>query len=418
MTRSPGLSQWQHIVSMHLPHLSKPQVTALALWSFGMVLAQSCGLTSVTASIAPLVGRSEDAIRQQLREWCYDARDKRGPKRQAVDVTTCFAPLLHWVLRWWSPTERRLALAMDASTLGQRFTVLSISVLYRGCAIPVAWTILPANQKRAWRREWLRLLRLLRPAIPPDWTVLVLAARGLYARWLFQRIVRLGWHPFLRINQGCKFRPEGKARFVWLGELCGQVGQRWRGRGTAFSTKGSQVDCTLVAWWGEGHKEPWYILTDLAPEGSDAQWYGLRGWCEQGFKCIKRGGWQWQLTQMEKPSRAERVWLALALATLWVVSVGSDMEVGPGPEGAPLAPLKRGVEVEMPDVRALLGLGGPTQPRRLRLFRLGGLWLLVQGLKGRALTLPRRLIPEPWPDIPHPLGTVLPLHRRLSYAYM
>jgi hypothetical protein len=416
MSRHEQLWEWTTTVSTNMPHLSKPQATVLALWSFGIAFTCSCGRGTVATFLSLLLDQKLAAVEQRLYDWCLDAQDKDGGKRQDLDVSLCFAPLLNWIVRLWS--TRQLALTIDASSLGDRFVVLAISVVYRGCAIPVAWTILPANQKRAWRREWLRMLRLLRPAIPPDWTVLVLADRGLYARWLFQRIVRLGWHPFLRINQGCKFRPEGKARFVWLGELCGQVGQRWRGRGTAFSTKESQVDCTLVAWWGEGHKEPWYILTDLAPEGSDAQWYGLRGWCEQGFKCIKRGGWQWQLTQMEKPSRAERVWLALALATLWVVSVGSDMEVGAGPEGEPLALVKRGAEVEMPDVRALLGLGVPTQPRRLRLFRLGWLWLLVQGLKGRALTLPRRLIPEPWPDIPHQLGTVLPLHRRLSYAYM
>src|SRR5262249_56467825 len=56
----------------------------------------------------------------------------------------------------------------------------------------------------------------LRVAIPREWTVLVPADRGLYAGWLFRRIARLGWHPFLRINQGCKFRPAGPAHFVWL----------------------------------------------------------------------------------------------------------------------------------------------------------------------------------------------------------
>ena len=94
------------------------------------------------------------------------------------------------------------------------------------------------------------------------------------------------------------------------------------------------------------------------------------------------------------------------------------MEVGAGTEGEPGALVERGDKAEMPDVRELLGLGGPTQPRRLRLFRLGWVWLLVQGLKGQALALPRRLLPEPWPDIPQQLGTVLPLHKRLSYAYM
>ena len=416
MSRQDQLSEWTTSVSTNMPHLSKPQATVLALWSFGIVLTRSCGRGTVATFLALVLNQKLASVEQRLYDWCLDAQDKAGGKRQALDVTHSFVPLLTWVVRLWS--SKQLALTLDASSLGARFTVLAISVVYRGCAIPVAWTILPANQKRAWRREWLRMLRLLRPAMPRDWTVLVLTDRGLYARWLFRRIVRLGWHPFLRVNQGCKFRPAGQAKFVWLSALCGQVGQRWRGRGTAFSTKESQLECTLVAWWGEGHKEPWYILTDLAPEGSDAQWYGLRSWCEQGFKCIKRGGWQWQMTQMEAPARVERLWLALAVATLWVVSVGSELEVGAESERADLDVPEQGTDLDVPDLRELLGIGAPRRPRRLRLFRLGWLWLLVQGLKGGTLAQPRRLVPEPWPEIPEQLVSILPLHRRLSYAYM
>jgi hypothetical protein len=46
------------------------------------------------------------------------------------------------------------------------FRALAVCVVYRGIGIPVAWTIVPAGQKKAWRREWLRMLRLLRPAVP------------------------------------------------------------------------------------------------------------------------------------------------------------------------------------------------------------------------------------------------------------
>jgi hypothetical protein len=35
----------------------------------------------------------------------------------------------------------------------------------------------------------------------------------LYARWLFRRIVRLGWHPFMRINRGAKFSPNGTGQW-------------------------------------------------------------------------------------------------------------------------------------------------------------------------------------------------------------
>ena len=129
-------------------------------------------------------------MRQQLREFCYEATAKRGATRCALAVEPCFVPLLAWVVDQWEGTQ--LALALDATTLGTRFTVLALSVVYRGCAIPVAWTILPATVKHAWRREWLRMLRQVHRAVPRTWTVIVLADRGLYARWLFRRITRLG----------------------------------------------------------------------------------------------------------------------------------------------------------------------------------------------------------------------------------
>ena len=199
MARSDGLSEWSLTVSSNLPHLTTPQARLLAWWSYGIALTRCCGRGTVATFLALLLDQKVANIEQRLYEWCLDASDKAGTKRTALEVTTCFVPLLRWIVRLWDASQ--LALTVDASTLSDRFVVLAVSVVYRGCAIAVAWTILPAGQKRAWRREWLRMLRLLRPAIPADWTVLVLADRGLYARWLFRRIVRLGWHPFLRINQ-------------------------------------------------------------------------------------------------------------------------------------------------------------------------------------------------------------------------
>lgn len=149
MSHQDGLSQWSATVSTQMPQLSGPQAAVLASWSYGMVVAQSCGITTVATFLGMLRGQPAGTLRQRLREWCYDAPAKRGDQRRDLDVTTCFAPLLRWVLAWWAPGERRLALAVDASTLGQRFTVLTISVVYRGCAIPVAWRVVRATAKGA-----------------------------------------------------------------------------------------------------------------------------------------------------------------------------------------------------------------------------------------------------------------------------
>lgn len=390
MSRQDGLSVWTELVSSQLPHLSKSQARVLALWSYGIALTRSCGRRTVSTFLALLLGQKVNTVEQRLQEWCYEARGKagakRGVKRQELEVASCFVPLLKWVVSLWHGTQ--LALALDATSLKDWLVVLSVSVVYRGCAIPVAWVVLVGNQPAAWRPHWLRLLRHLREAIPPGWTVLVLADRGLYAPWLFRRIVRLGWHPFLRVNKGAKFRPTGCGQWYWLSELVGPVGGRFRSTGTAFAKADRRLPCTLLAWWGQGHEEPWFILTDLAAEGCDASWYGLRTWCEQGFKCLKRGGWQWQQTRMTDPNRAARLWLALAVASLWVISVGSDLELGPPPD-----------HPELPDLRPLLGLP-QSRTRRVRLFRGGWLWLLVQLVRGQPLPLPQRLIPEPWPDVP------------------
>jgi hypothetical protein len=125
---------WRATIMTHLPHLSKTQATGLALWSLVMVLARSCALSAVSAFLAEGLKQKDNTVRQRLREWCYEAAAKRGKQRQAVHVESCFAPLLAWVLSWWMGTQ--LALALDATTLGSRFVVLAISVLYCGCAIP------------------------------------------------------------------------------------------------------------------------------------------------------------------------------------------------------------------------------------------------------------------------------------------
>jgi hypothetical protein len=93
MSHPQALSQWIETVSSMLPKLSRPQAKVLAYWSYGMVLARSCGITLVCAALALQVESSEQNLLQRLREWCYGAKDKKGQKRRELDVSTCFGPL-------------------------------------------------------------------------------------------------------------------------------------------------------------------------------------------------------------------------------------------------------------------------------------------------------------------------------------
>ena len=61
MSQPEPLSQWIDTVSRAFPKLSRPQAQVLALWSYGMVIAKSCGITLVCAALALQLGCSEDS---------------------------------------------------------------------------------------------------------------------------------------------------------------------------------------------------------------------------------------------------------------------------------------------------------------------------------------------------------------------
>lgn len=375
--------QWSEQVTHQFDSvLAKPQARVLALYAFGMFLAQTCGLSAVVLALVPVLGQSANTLRQRLREFYQPAARKAGRHRRELDVTVCFLPLLRWVLRGWKVP--RLALALDPTNLGDRFTVLTISVVYRGLGIPIAWKVLRGNRPSAWNPHWKKLLQWVHGYFGPAWQVLVLADRGLESQTLFRTIKGLGWHPLLRVKAAGCFRPRGWHNFFPMARFARAVGCRWKGVGEAYKTASPRLDCTLLACWEAGHEEPLLVLTDLAPRQAEPHWYAFRSWIEQGFKIFKREGWQWQRTRMDDPERVGRLWLVLAVATLYLVQLGTQGE------DRTLKPL----------LPPLMHDASGKLHRRHRVFVVGLALLRAVWVLGRDLP-DEPLRPEKWPTINH-----------------
>lgn len=391
------LDNWTNIITQHLTNLTKPQAVVLAMISLGMIAAQSCALSAISSKLAMSLKVKYDSIRQRTREFCYDAKDKKGDKRTQLDVHTCFAPLIRWIVSLWQ--SKQMALALDATTLGLSFTILFVSIVYRGCAIPVAWTITKGNEKKSWNKEWLRLLRLVGRSIPRDFFVIVMTDRGLYSSKLFRRIKKLKWHPFMRINVSGTFCPIGYGAFKPIKSFAERPGISWQGAGVAFKSKGKGVACTLLALWEEGQKEAWFILTDLPPSTSSACWYGMRAWIEQSFRIAKRGGWQWHKTRMTDPERASRLLLGVSIATLWLMSVGGELDA-------------EIPDSTIPDIRCYMpqtkGKRKATLIRLVSIYKVGMLVIHSCLLDHEPLPF-GRFFPEPW-------GSINPYKQKVSGA--
>lgn len=237
MTHRDAVSAWTTCVSSNLPHLSKAQATGLARWSFGIAWTRTCGRLTVAPFLALLTEDKVANLAQRRYEWCLEACDKAGAKRAALHVEACFVPLLPWSVRLWSTTE--LALTIDACSLGDRFVVLAVCVVYRGRAIPVAWRILPAGRTGAWRKEWVRLLRLLRPALPREWTSWCWpTVAGLPAGWFGGSYAWAGPHAYVSIKA---------ARFVPLPRCRSGGCVRWSDRSACAGAVVAQGLCRRSA---------------------------------------------------------------------------------------------------------------------------------------------------------------------------
>ena len=152
------LDYWTAEVSTEFSQLSKTQAQVLALYSYGMVMTQRCGQTIIVTFLGMLLGIPIQNLRQRLREWNYESQQKRGEKRQAIQVEAHFGSLLGLILGYWHK-KTRLVLALDVTYLRDRHTILVVSVVYRGCAIPVAWRVLKSNEKGQWHLIWVHLWR-------------------------------------------------------------------------------------------------------------------------------------------------------------------------------------------------------------------------------------------------------------------
>ncbi len=305
----PSIAKLQREVREWFPSLSRAQANVLGEMAYAMLMTDGCGMTRMSSYMAELLGQPMNTLRQKYREIYYEKEAKAGvknqqKKRREIVPEELFADLLRGVLKGWEG-EKTLVLALDASALGDRFTVLSISVMYRGCGMRVAWTMQEGHQAGEWRPHWERMLRQLADVVPAEWIVLVMADRGLYAAWLYQAIQANGWHPFLRVKKDLSFRAQGEEAFGTIGGRVKRTGREWKGTGE-WSEKGDRMGGTVLVRWEQGYEEAICVVSDLPAEKARTAWYQMRFWIEDEYKDGKRGWFRLRTDQDDQPATGEQ----------------------------------------------------------------------------------------------------------------
>jgi hypothetical protein len=220
-----------------------------------------------------------------------------------------------------------VVLLVDETTLAEHFKVMAVSLAYQGRAIPLAWWCYHQYHYPLAQNKLIdTLFSWIAPAIRPTWEVLVQADRVLSnSPTLLRLIEKRGWFFLVRVQQDLRLRDEPKVPGVRFGDLLTRPGQEWSGWVHIFPRAGGGgLHCRALAYWGKGQQAPWLLLTNYPP--AQAPWYGWRMWEELAFRDFKSTGWQWHKSRVWQPQHANRLWLVLALAYAWMLSLGTQAD--------------------------------------------------------------------------------------------
>lgn len=312
MNTTKIISHFSKHISKAFTHLSKPQAQVLARFGFGMARAGSCALARVAEQLG-CVGKA-DTVERRLQRFLSNDH---------IPLAEGCHNLAAWVLSAMVFAGRTLVLLVDETALQEHLRVMVVSLAYRGRAIPLAWWCYRPDHHPMGQVKLIdTLLGWVAPHIRPGYEVLVQADRGIGTSPALLRCIRKrNWHFLVRVQGTVRVRLEGRKQSVAFKSLVSRPGQQWSGWVGAFKKAGWQR-CWAVAYWGRGHEEPWLLLSDWDLVQGPA--YGWRMWEELAFRDLKSYGWNWQKSHVWDPPHANRLWLVMAVAYAWVLSLGTQ----------------------------------------------------------------------------------------------
>lgn len=87
-------------------------------------------------------------------------------------------------------------------------------------------------------------------------------------------------------------------------------------------TKKKYGPVTAIAWWGEDHEEPLFLVTNFRSGSKACEYYSMRFTIETFFSDQKSRGFNIDKSHLSSPQRLTRLMYASCLAYLWIFFFG------------------------------------------------------------------------------------------------
>jgi DDE family transposase len=282
-------------------------LNTLALMICGIVGAQHVQFDKL-ASHAPIRGCKNESLITRFRRFV---------NHDDISLEALWLPFARAVLGGLAHLS--LTIVLDATSAGRGCVVLMASVVYRGRAIPLLWTVVKGKKGHLPQHLHCALIRQLQQVIPGAAQVLVLGDGEFDGTELQAHIRQASWQYVCRTASNI---------LIFAGEQVFTVGDLPLARGEAVMVADVQMTAArygpllLIGVWEAVHDTPIYLITCLSDAEQAIECYRLRFRIECLFANHKSRGFHIHKSHLRHPERLARLLIASSLAYVWVHTVG------------------------------------------------------------------------------------------------
>jgi DDE family transposase len=300
-----------HILRQHQNWLDRRHLKTLAWMTVGLMQSGTISLTAWVPYVHSRAVYAQSVVRRFAR-WLENDR---------IDVHALYGPLMQQALAEWG--HQVLYLALDTSMLWNVYCVVRISLVYRGRAIPLVWTVLEHASSSVTYEVYQGLLEKVAELLPFRCHVVFTADRGFADTHLMAQLVRLSWHWRIRIKGSFWIYQHGK-RHCKVSRIPLSPGQAlfWQ---HVYLTKQEYGPVHLALGRPLDSKEYWFVVSDEPTELKTFEEYGRRFDIEENFLDDKSNGFQLESSLIRSANALERLCCVLAITTLYLVAQGTEV---------------------------------------------------------------------------------------------
>jgi hypothetical protein len=309
-----NLQLYHKILGQLCKWLPKERITRkrnLALMITGLYLSASVHLSRIV-SYWPVAAQAPSLVnRLQL----FLDNERLTPR-------SVYRPLAAELIRALAGIELRLVI--DMTKVGFNHRALVVGVVYRRRTLPLVWSVHKGSIGNVPVNRVIELLEEVHSLVPYGCAVEIVADCGFRSADLVRWLRNREWHFVIRQPGNTKIRLPG-GQWLFLCNIPIQpsqtrvIGWVWIARTNPYGP------VWLVLHWGKGEEEPWFLISDYAPEYPTAliRAYKRRMWMEEMFGDMKKHGFNLESTQLHDAKRIERLMLGVCIAFVWLISLGS-----------------------------------------------------------------------------------------------